>query len=174
MTNTYGTAAGVANYARVYTANGSFTASTNPTSTAVGVWLDQVSAMVNASLAGYGFVIPITQADVKLTITATVEQLVAELCQAANSAGRFFTEKALASGVSPWKAVRDDVKSWVNANAAGFEQLGAARSSENEELTIGFRSSDDNNDATFPIFQRKAFGNRFEDWTNSGGDNPGT
>ena len=184
MSNSYGTSGGVANYVRQYTHAGAFDSTTLPTETAVNAWIGQVSAMVNTGLAAYGFSIPVTQPDAVLSITSTVEQLVAELCQAANSAGRFFSDRALQAGISPWKAIRLDVQAWIQASAGGLEALGAARTIESNEVRIGFRDSDSTGQPTAPIFQRRGFGNQFQDWDQSpspaqgdgwpdGGGNPG-
>jgi hypothetical protein len=167
--NSYGTLAGVASYVRMYTVAGSFSASTVPTDAAVGAWLDQISAIVNGYLAGYGFVIPITQADVKLAIVAVVEQLAADLCQAANSAGRFFSDKALQAGASPWAQVRKDIKAFCEASASGFEVMGAPRTQATEETAWGFKDTDQAGNPTAPIFQRSGFGNQFEDWDTGAG-----
>lgn len=159
----YGTAAGVAGYVGVYTASGSFTTGTLPTLANVEAWIDQVSALLNTALAKRGFTVPLTQADAVLAAKSLVEQLVSDLVQAANSSGRFFSERFLERGVSNWAVIRNDISNWVEEYASGLEELGESRGAPSA-TDIGFRSSDNAGDETSPIFQRKAFGNSFQDW----------
>jgi hypothetical protein len=166
-TNSYGTAAGVAQYVKRYAPNGSFSntpTASNPTLAAVEGWIDQISAQLNTALSAAGFKIPITQADAKLACQQVVEQLTADLAQAANSAGRFYSERALKSGLSPFKAIQGDILAWAESMAGGLEAMGAARTIAANEYAIGSRDSDSVGDPTAPIFQRKGFGNKFQDW----------
>lgn len=159
----YGTASGVAAYVGVYTSAGSFSTTTKPTLAQVESWIDQVSALLNTALAKRGFVVPMTQADAVLAAKSLVEQLVSDLAQAANSSGRFFSERNLDRGVSNWAIIRNDISNWVEEYAGGLEQLGASRGSA-IATDIGYRSSDNGGNSTAPIFQRNAFGNTFKDW----------
>lgn len=161
----YGTAAGVASYVGVYTSSGSFSTSTLPTLANVESWIDQVSALLNTALAARGFTVPLTQADAVLAAKSLVEQLVSDLAHAANSSGRFFSERFLERGVSHWAVIRTDISNWVQEYASGLEELGEDRGAP-ASTDIGFRSSDQGGDATSPIFQRKGFGNSFQDWDN--------
>ncbi len=90
-------------------------------------------------------------------------EVVADLCHAANSTGRFFTKAALERGVSPMRAIRKELAEWVEDQADGLELLGATRT---RSLTAGIlcRDTDEAGDATFPIFQRDGFNNKFTDW----------
>lgn len=162
-TRSYGTAAGVAAYVGVFTAAGSFTTATKPTLANVEAWIDQVSALLNTALAKRGFTVPLTQADAVLGARSIVEQLVSDLAQAANSSGRFFSERNLERGVSNWNIVRNDISAWVEEYASGLEELGETRGAP-EATDIGFRGSDAGGHATSPIFQRKQFGNDFTNW----------
>jgi hypothetical protein len=130
--NSYSTAASVAALSRRYTNAGTYDGTTNPTLTVVEGWIDSVSATLNAALAGAGFTIPVTQADAVLALAAVVAEAVSDLTHAANSAGRFFTERALERGVSPMRVVRQEMKDWVDENAAGLTALGAARTSTDQ------------------------------------------
>lgn len=159
----YGTAAGVAAYVGVYTSAGAFTTTTLPTLANVEGWIDQISALLNTALAKRGFNVPLTQADAVLAAKSLVEQLVSDLVQAANSSGRFFSEKFLERGVSNWAVIRNDISNWVEEYAAGLEELGETRGAPGA-TDIGFRDSDETGTATNPIFQRKGFGNSFENW----------
>lgn len=162
--NSYGTAAHVAALTPVYTASGSYTTSTNPTLATVVSWIDQVSALMNTNLAAAGFVIPVTQADAKLTLEAYVEQAVADLCHAAHAAGRFFTEHNLRAGRSPMAIIRSEITEWVTENSSGLQALGATRTNETNALEIGHLTVDEGGDTVSPLFQRKAFGELDKDW----------
>lgn len=143
--NSYGTAAEVAAYTKRYTSAGAYGAGTRPTLTEVEGWIDSVSATMNTALAGAGFSIPITQTDAKAAIAAFVVEAVVDLCHAANSAGRFFTDQALARGITPMRAIRSEMKAWVDENAAGLEALGATRTLEDQRanaLTAGYLTID--------------------------------
>lgn len=125
--NSYGAASQVAALSRRFTNSGSYDVTTNPTLAVVEGWIDSVSATLNASLAGAGFTIPVVQADAKAALAAIVVEAVSDLAHAANSAGRYFTDAALARGVTPMRAIRQEMKQWVEDNAAGLEALGAER-----------------------------------------------
>lgn len=160
--NSYGTAAKVALLARVYTTGGVFDATTNPPLAAVEGWIDQVSAMLNTALAGKGFAIPITQADAVLALETVVIPAVVDLCHAANSAGRFFTDRAIQNGVSPMRAIRNEMLAWADENSAGLERLTNQRS-QTLAGGIAFRETDNAGREIAPIFQRSGFGNSFTD-----------
>ena len=134
--NSYGTAAGVAAYTRVYTSSGSYDATTNPTLNQVEAWVNQVSAITNAALSSAGFTVPISQADCILMLTGLVEQSCADLCHAARSSGRFFSERALNSNLSAMGQLRKEIYEWVETNADGMEGLGAARDTEGGKATL--------------------------------------
>ena len=165
--NSYGTAPGVAALTTVFTSSGSFVDSTTgvtatlPTLTSVVSWIDEVSAIVNTALAAQGFTIPVSNATAVLSLQNLVQQYVSDLCHAANTSGRFFTERALERGVSAMTTIRREIYAWVEENASGLEALGAARGGETGGGDIGFRDTNEQGEATFPIFQRDSFGNSF-------------
>jgi hypothetical protein len=161
--NSYGTAAKVAALTRRYTANGTYNTTTNPALATVEGWIDSVSAMLNTILAGAGFSIPIEQADAVLMLGEIVAGGVADLCHAANTTGRFYSEKMLDSGKAPLSILRAEMAAWVEEQADGLELLGAART-RSPAASILYRDTDEAGNATGPIFQRSAFGNLFEDW----------
>ncbi|MEA1998245.1 MAG: hypothetical protein U9N61_02815 [Euryarchaeota archaeon] len=164
--NSYSTAAKVADEVPRYTDADTreFTTGTRPSLTQVESYINRVSGVVNLYLAKEDFAIPLTQSDAVLACEAVVIESVIDMCHAANSAGRFYQDKHL-RGKSPLRVLRKELSDWVTANAAGFERLGAARTTSNAEQ-IGYRSEDESDDDTFPIFQRKGFGNQFTDWDN--------
>lgn len=155
--NSYGSVSSVAGFCTVYTISGSFTTATIPTLANVESMIDQTSALLNLSLSAQGFAIPVTQATAKLACDSVVNQLVSDLAHAANSAGRFFSERSLTGGLSVWAQVRKEIDDWVAQSSTGLAALGAARVSESQ-MTIGFRDGDDNGNAVEPLFTRDQYG----------------
>lgn len=162
--NSYGTPADVAALTELYTASGVYSTATIPTLAQVEGWINQISALINAALAGQGFTIPITQPDSRLAIASYVAQAASDLAHASNNAGRFFTDTALSRGVSPMAAIRKEILDWVETFSDGLSALGADRTSTTGAGEIGYRDSNEAGDATFPIFQRDAFGTTFTNW----------
>src|SRR3989304_3812069 len=162
----YGSIAGIASLSKQWTDNGTFTNEncldcleelvTNPTLTEVLHWEDQLSAMMDVALAGEGFTVPITASNPKKSIDLIIDQLGADLVQAANQSGRFFTERAREAGTVPMMVIRKEILAWANENAAGLETAGATRGDTPGD-SIGTKTNT-------PIFSRKAFGNVFEEW----------
>jgi hypothetical protein len=159
----YGDSRSVAALTRTYTNAGSYDSTTNPTLASVDKWLIDVSATVDVALAAAGFAIPITDVRTRLALDSFVNEAVADLCHAANSTGRFFTEKAVERGVSPMRAIRKEIFDWVQEIAPGLEALGATRTTS---LLggIAFRETDQSGAAVTPIFERKAFGDTRQEW----------
>ena len=162
--DSYGTVAGVAAYVGVYTDQGEFNATTVPAYDRVVVWIDQVSDMFNIALSSSGFETPITQVDAVEAIGAMVEQLVSDLAHAANSKGRFFSQKFQLSGKSMMGQVLSEVDDWVQAHAVGFTNLGIPRVTSTLG-DIGSKGMDKTGEELPPLTQRKGFGNVFRDWT---------
>jgi len=129
----YGTASGVAALARVWTNNGAFfdddvyTTATIPSLEQVENWLTAVSDEMDAALANEGFQVPVTVAKAISALSLQIESVVADLCHAANSSGRFFTEKAIERGVSPMKSIRKELLDWVTEHVVGLEAMGVPR-----------------------------------------------
>lgn len=176
LKTSYGSPNGVAAYARLYTTNGQFLdptsdngSSTNPTLTVVVSWIDQVSAIVNSALSQNGLVVPIVAVSVIPFCTAVVEQAVNDLCQLANGAGRLAVTNQ--KGISPWRIIRDEIYTWATQYADGFEKMGAQRVQAFKERIVT-RGNDESGDPTFPLFQRKGFGNTDIDWDNPDTINP--
>lgn len=161
--NSYGTAAQVAALTRRLTNNGAYDTTTNPTLATVESWIDQVSATLNVALAGAGFAVPVSQADAVSALSAVVTEAVADLALAANSAGRFFTDRALERGVAPMKVIRHEMSAWVEDQAAGLVGLGAVRTTP-DAGQVAFRETNEAGNETFPLFQRDAYNPGFKDW----------
>jgi len=126
----YGSAEGVAAFARSWTDNGEFLdpdvyiEGTNPTLTQVETWLEAVSVMVDLALGSEGFTVPVTQESAIKALHQIVNTLVADLCHAANSSGRFFTERVLESGKSSMAIINADILAWVKAHTDGLIAMG--------------------------------------------------
>ena len=126
----YGSAAGVAAFARAWTDNGFFTDpdlydnGTNPTLTQVEAWLESVSVMVDLALGSEGFTVPVTQERAILALNEIVNALVSDLCHAANSSGRFFTERLLETGKSQMAIINADILNWVVSHTDGLIAMG--------------------------------------------------
>lgn len=146
-----------------YTTAGAFGEGTRPTLAQVEHWIDACSATLNVMLAKAGFQIPITQSDAQAACAQIVVECVSDLVHAANSAGRFYTERALERGLAPMKVLRQDMASWVEEQAAGLAALGAAMTSPSASQ-VAYRETDESGDDVSPMFQREGFGNSFKDW----------
>lgn len=165
--NSYGSAAGVAAYTRTYMSGaavaGVYDTLTNPTLAQVESWIDEVSAVANTGLRAAGFSVPMTQADSVAALRGMVQQQVAELVAYSRGVGRFFSDRAQNSSLSAFGTLRKEMLDFISQNADGWEALGASRAAS-ERNEIGFRDTDEAGDPTAPIFQRKGFGNTFQDW----------
>jgi hypothetical protein len=162
--NSYGVVSEIAALVPRYTKGGAFDASTRPTKTQVESWCDQVSAIVNNILSDNGFTIPITQTDCKLMLDFFINEEVASICEGVNGHGRFGPQPRRGSGGSGrFSIILTDVEDFLNRNMAGFERLGAGRTYDYGS-SIGYRATDEAGDETFPLFERKGFGNRFIEW----------
>lgn len=161
--NSYGSLEGVAARCSVFTNEGLFDGNTTPKDERVIAWLNEISGYMNIALSNEGFVTPVVQPDAKNMLISAVEQYVADLVFASNSAGRFYTEKFLSSGMTPLMQLMREANDWINVNAGGLENIGVPRRSTPADQ-IGFREFDESGDPTTPLFQRKAFGNVVRDW----------
>ena len=134
--NSYGTTAGVSALTPRYaTTGGVFDTTTRPTLATVEGLIDQVSALANSILSQTGFVIPISQATVKLALDIFINEEVAAIVEGINGSGRFGpTTKE--PGRSRFNLIMDDLTTFIGANANGFENLGAVRSKDT--ITIGY------------------------------------
>jgi len=121
--NSYGTATDVAalTWAWVAESGGVYNSATVPTLAQVEGWIDQISGVVNTALRRWGFTIPLTDATDVLAVKSIVTGAVADMANYANSSGRFFTERALASGVSPFAQIHKEIYEWVESMKDGLE-----------------------------------------------------
>lgn len=125
----YGTVAGVASLAKMWTDNGQFIdpdiygdGATRPTNTEVEAWLTELSNMFDLILAGYGFVVPVTQATAASAIGGMIQTWTSDLVHSANSSGRFWTEKAKER--TALQQIYDDMNTWAGLNNEGLAASG--------------------------------------------------
>jgi len=142
----YGSATEVAALAQIWTREGSWVNAspgvdaTIPSLSQVAAWLVTVSAMIDLALVGAGFTTPVVVSTVLSAAGMFVSILVADLCHAANSSGRFYTSKVLERGGAT--IIWDEILKWVELYADGFESAGVPRSATPNLAYIGYRSSD--------------------------------
>ena len=142
--NSYGAASDVAalTWAWVAEANapGVYDTTTLPKLSQVEAWIDQVSALANTALRKWGFTIPLTDATDVLAVKSVVIGFVADMANYSNSSGRFFTERALASGVSPFAQIRQEIEDWVASMKDGFESSRATYASAASTISLPYRA----------------------------------
>lgn len=165
--NSYGASSGVAALVPRYAAGTDFSGDTFPTRTQVIAFVDQISALVNAMLSEAGFKIPVTQADAVLSLRFFIEQEVAAIAEGINGSGRFGPTTKEGGGKGRFALLVEDVEAFVESHMIGLERLGATRL-YSVTANIATRDTDERGRATFPIFQRDAFGNVFKDWDGNG------
>lgn len=146
--------------------SGFFTISTRPTLAQVESIVDQVGGLINSVLAEYGFAIPVSQADAKLMLDLFANQEVAAIVEGINGSGRFGPTAGREPG-SRFEIIMSDVRTFIEQNAVGIERLGATRSHDSL-AGLKYRATDERGNATFPLFQRDAFGATFTDWDSNG------
>ena len=161
--NSYGTVAEVAALVSHFTASGSFSASTVPTTTQVEGFIDRVSAIVNVLLTEAGFTIPISQVTAKLALDHFVVEEAADLCEAANRSGRFFLGEAEIRTRGRFRLILGDAMEFIESHSVGFERLGVARGLS-AAYGLGYRATDDDGDEIEPIFTHTMMGNVIVDW----------
>ena len=162
--NSYGTVAKVAALTPRWTSSGSFGATTRPTEPQVANWVDEVSAILNACLAGAGFSIPITQADGLLFLANFVTVHVGALCDAANGAGAYVPgDNNNLRGRTAFEIIYKAACVFIATHADGLEKLGASRT---YSMTDGLacRTTDESGGTIFPMFGRKQMGNQPINW----------
>jgi len=133
----YGSAAGVAGLARVWTLDGGWVdpvdayniRGTNPSLTTVESWLDNVSDQMDTCLQANWFNTPIIEADSPTafgSVSQYVNELVANLAREANGVS--------SASASPGKTLQDMCK-WVEMNADSFLKDGVTQTSTPNKKT---------------------------------------
>ena len=146
-------------------ASGEFDEGTRPTQRQVESIIDQVSGVVNSILAQNGFAIPVSQADAKLMLDFFVNEEVAAIVAGINGSGRFGPTSKAPGKDGRFAVILSDVQAFIAASAVGIERLGATRTYD-ALAGLKYRDTDESGAATFPLFQRRGFGNTDTDWDN--------
>jgi hypothetical protein len=129
----YGSAAGVASFAKTWTKGGVFLDpdayqdGTPTTLTEVETWLEEVSQLVNVAFENEGFVTPVTVEAVMSAINAKVNSMVADLVHLSHNQGRFYSDRIQESGKSSEDILESEIAAWVSKKANGFEAMGVPR-----------------------------------------------
>src|SRR3990172_4827717 len=90
----------------------------------------------------------------KPSLSGIVVEAVADLCHAANTAGRFFTDRMLERGKSPMQIIRTEMADWVQDHSAGLEAVGVARGGGAADPgRLLFRDTDTAGNPVEPLFQ---------------------
>lgn len=171
----YGSVEGVADMVKRWTnTSGMFDNDTNPKLRAVIRWLDQASSALNICLQASGFSTPVTLDAAKDALDGFVESMVAAACEGVNGSGRFGPSAKSPGGMGRFhNTLSKEACEFVEEKATGLENLGVARTYNFAE-GISYRSTDESGLTVVPLFQRKAFGNKPENWDRasvSTGDN---
>lgn len=124
--NAYGAVVDVAALTPQYTASGAYSTATRPTQAQVEVFLNQVSAVLNVSLAEAGFTIPVDQEDAVLALDNFAATQATQMCHAANGVNAYAATGQVAIR-TVGEQLRLDVANFIRAHALGFELLGATR-----------------------------------------------
>lgn len=138
-----------------------YTTATRPTLAQVEKLIDRVSGFLNVLLAEQGFAVPLSQSDAKLALDQFVITSVADLCNYVNSAGRFFSDKAIHTG--PWSAIQREAEDFISKHAEGLAKLGASRTTAGMD-GMAFREFDGSGTAIEPAFSMKQFGTSNTVW----------
>lgn len=130
----YGSPAGVAALAKTWTEEGEFLdpdaygeGGTPTTLSEVTDWLDEVSVLMDTSLAEQGFAIPVTHVDVVKMLGLKVNALVADLVALSHSKGRLMSDRIQERGESPTTILERELLAWVKARVNALEAYGIPR-----------------------------------------------
>jgi len=140
-----------------------FDAATNPTKTRVDGYIDNVSAIADGCLASLGFDIPVTAVTVLPILEQLVSETVAVIVEGIRGTGRYAPNSKAIQARGLNNLIYQDVCGLLTDMAFGLEAMGATKDSDEAE-GIGYRKYDQAGNEIHPIFQRKGFGNRFDNW----------
>lgn len=160
--NSYGSVAEVEALTRHFAGGAGFTAATTPRLTEVEKFIDRCSGLLNSALAAYGFDVPVTQADVLLSLDDWVVTKAAALVELTQR-GAGFSDAENTRGHTLYK-LHEQAMSFVAANMRGWQRLGAAMdnvTSTGLAFTADDRRSErpdpDNTTREQPLFNRRQF-----------------
>lgn len=131
-----------------------FTGETNPVKYQVESWINEISALLNAYLAGSGFTVPLTTTQAKALCTNFVAQEVAAIVEGSRGSGRFGPGNK--NKASRYEIINGDLEGFLKAASAGLQAFGETRTSGGA-LGVGYHTDTDG-DVVNPIFDRGQFG----------------
>jgi len=137
-----------------------FTHATTPSLSAVENMLNRLSAMTNSHLAVLGFSVPLAQADAVLAVEQIVIELAAQMVEGVRGSGRYAPGNKAIATRGLIASVNEDLQAYLESIAVGLEEMGEARTGSLLGR-VAYREDSE----SFPMFQRKAFGNAFIDWS---------
>jgi hypothetical protein len=144
--------------------SGVFDNTTNPKLNAVDRWLEQESSALNIFLQDEGFSTPVTLENALPALDGFVDSMVAAACEGVNGSGRFGPTAKTPGGMGRFhNTLSKEACEFVHNMAAGLERMGVTRSNNFAE-GIAFRSTDESGATVAPLFQRKGFGNKPDNW----------
>lgn len=145
--------------------DGDFDELTNPTKARVEGYIANVSAIADSCMANLGFTTPVTAVNVLPILEQLVSETVTVMVEGIRGTGRYAPNSKAIQARGLNNLVYQDVCEFLSGSgmAFGLEQMGADRAVDEAE-SIGFRGYDQAGDEIRPIFQRKGFGNRFDNW----------
>ena len=161
----YGSLEGVAALVRRYVnTSGVFDNTTNPKLNAVDTWLEQASSALDICLEAEGFSTPVTLEKPKRALDGFVNSMVAAACEGVNGSGRFGPTAKAPGGMGRFhNTLSKEACEFVHDMAAGVERVGVA-GAHNFASGIAFRDTDESGAQIVPLFQRKGFGNKTDNW----------
>ena len=142
---------------------GTFDATTNPPLARVEAMVDRISALVNGCLASLGFSVPVTQSDAKLIMDNIVIEHVTFLVEGVRGTGRYAPQSKLIAKRSPIAIISEEIKDFLEGISPGLEDLGASRTTSVMGRVI-FRGEDNAGNTIYPVFTRKSFNNKNQNW----------
>ncbi len=135
--NSYGSVAGVEALSWRFTNAGSFDGTTKPTLVQVESWIDQVSGVINLTLAGCRYTtLPITIDTIIDTFDLYVNQITADIVEGSHDIGRLgptaLTNARTGSIKAMWGMVAGEVATFIRDQCDAFEYLGLDREAESQ------------------------------------------
>lgn len=137
----YGSAIGVANLSGLWTVNGRFfdndisQPASAPTLTAVNTWLDEVSKLLDVALSDEGFKVPVTELSALPMLNGLVQGIVKDIADYSHGSGRYYTDKVIDQGSSPFMMIAKELSEWVQSKSKGLEGMGLEKTSVGRKST---------------------------------------
>lgn len=131
--NSYGSVEGVAALSRRWTnASQGYDNTTKPTRAQIEAWIDQVSSVINVTMAGCRYTsLPITVTTVTKMFDLYVNQIVADMVEGSHDIGRLgptaLANRGTGETAPMWAVVAGEVATFIKSQCDSFEYLGVVR-----------------------------------------------